>query len=945
MLVVVLLPRLAPRRRRALAALAAGALILAHGAITDGSLCAQQLARAAGGGTARAPDATGAGARVARAARRTSPVVLDGRITDPAWRGAEPADGFVQQRPDAGAAPTQRTEARVLYDDGAIWVAMRLDDSAPDSIAAALGRRDFDGHSDWAHVIIDSYHDRRTAFRFAVSPGGVQRDAMLSGDAEWSEDPSWDAVWEAATARDSAGWAVEMRIPLSQLRFNVPKAGRGKREVGGRDAVSLPTSRFPPPDSSSGAPAPAPAPVFGIQFARDLARRGERSYWAPIPPEASGFVSRFGTLGGLRALRAPRRLEIVPYTRGSLTRAPAAAGDPFARATELGAAVGADVRLGVTPALTLTATINPDFGQVEADPSEVNLTGLETFLTERRPFFVEGGDLFRLDLSPAGWAFGREQLVYSRRVGRAPQGEAPDEASHVDAPAATRILGAAKLSGKTAGGWSLGLLSAVSAEERARWADGAGRAHETVVEPMTSHAIARAIRDFGGGRSAVGVMATAVNRRLGGTGIGWMRAAAYTAAVDARHRLGADVEVRGSAAVSHVRGTAEAIAETQRSAAHYLQRPDAPHLRFDTTRTSLGGASAHLMVDRIGGTWRPGGAVHVVTPGFEANDAGFQARSDYAYAVAWLGRLDFTPRRLTRSTEVWLNRWDQWSLGGERLTSAWYLWAGATLRSYWDVSMWARREAEALSPTALRGGPALRTPARLVAGGRVRTDSRRPTILDLQWQGTHGADGGRHLLLQPALSMRPSTRTELAVQPSLSWSVYPAQFVESVETGADTAHVAGRLAQRTAALTVRAGYTFTPRLTLQLYAQPFLSGGDYTALREVRDPHARRFGDRFRTFGAGEVATTPGGLAVDRDADGRPDYTIENPDFSVGELRANAVLRWEYRPGSALFVVWSQGRDRDGDEGDFSIRRDARRLLDTRATNVLLVKLSYWLSP
>jgi hypothetical protein len=378
----------------------------------------------------------GDGIRLVRATRAASTVVIDGRLDDSAWRSTQPASDFVQQRPAPGAPASERTEARVVFDASALYVSMRLHDSHADSLIAPLGRRDAESYGDWAHVIIDSYHDRKTGFHFAVNPAGTRRDGMISNDAEWQEDESWDAVWEVATSRDSLGWSAEFRIPLTQLRFDRCGGGAPGPAVLAR------------PGDANGAAGTAATPdadcAWGVQFVRDIGRRNERSLWAPIALDAGGYVSRFGTLAGIDGLRSPRRLELVPYSVAQVTRAPLDPGNPFYHRTAVNGALGADLGLGLTSTLTLTATINPDFGQVEADPSEVNLTGFETFLRERRPFFVEGSDIFQYPLGD-GFFFGEEQLFYSRRVGRAPQLDDPDDAGAVDRPDATTIFGAAKL--------------------------------------------------------------------------------------------------------------------------------------------------------------------------------------------------------------------------------------------------------------------------------------------------------------------------------------------------------------------------------------------------------------------------------------------------------------------------------------------------------------------
>jgi len=869
--------------------------------------------------------------RLVTARRATTAIVLDGRIDDLAWRSAELASGFVQQRPTPGAPASERTEARVLFDAGALYVAMRLYDDHPDSLLAPLGRRDAEAYGDWAHVIIDSYHDRRTGFHFAVNPAGTRLDAMISNDAEWQEDASWDAVWEVTTARDSLGWTAEFRIPLTQLRFD---------RCGGASHARPTLAR--PNDTAVAA---SPACAWGIQFMRDLGRRNERSMWAPIAPGAAGYVSRFGTLAGVDGVRSPRRLDVVPYTLAQATRAPLDATNPFYRRTEVDGALGADLGVGITSKLTLNATINPDFGQVEADPSEVNLTGVETFLRERRPFFVEGGDIFQYTLGDG--LLGQEQLFYSRRVGRAPQLDDPGGAVAVDRPDVTRILGAAKLSGK-AGPWTIGILDAVTGAEQARFVTDDGVRGSAIVEPRTNYAFARLSRDGADGRNSAGIVATAVHRDLEPNAALTLRSSAFAAGMDGRLRSrDRSYTVMANVLASYVRGAPEAIAETQRSSVHLLQRPDRGGGSLDTTRTSLAGVSAEVRASKQGGgPWRWGINGRAVTSGFEINDIGYQLRSDVVSASSWVGYTHYEPGRVFRSWETWFNQFARWTFDGDRERFAANVFGVASFQNNWMLMGELRREFSQRSPTYLRGGPTTYVPPNVSWWGRLVLDPRRVISGEVITQGfVDDRDGGSRVSLSPMLTLRPSSRAEVSLQPSVTRVSNPSQYVETASAAGDTSYVTGRLAQTTTALTARVNLTFTPTLSLQFYAQPFLSSGKYRTLGEVRDASARTLDERVSAFGASAIARNSADeLRIDRGA-GRAPITLDDPNFTVAELQSNAVLRWEYRPGSALFFVWAQSRSDDVNAVDPSLNRQARALWRTAGTNVLLVKVSYWLAP
>jgi hypothetical protein len=858
------------------------------------------------------------GAAAVTAVRTAVAPAIDGRLDDAAWAAARPVSGFVQRRPDPGAQATQATEVRVLYDDQAIYVGARLLDTHPDSVVAQLARRDQEVYSDWFHVAIDSYDDRRTAFAFSVNPRGVKRDRLLFDDTR--EDAGWDAVWEVATRMDSLGWTAEFRIPLSQLRFAADaRAGAGGAEM-----------------------------TWGINFSRQIARRDEESFWSPIPPEAAGIVSRFGRLEGLRDLRPPRRLELQPYTVARLTRAPAPVaagqdGDPFHRPNDLFGSFGADLKYGLTPNLTLTATLNPDFGQVEADPSEVNLTAFETQFEEKRPFFAEGADIFQV----AG-----PQLFYSRRIGRSPQGRVPAGASFSRAPESTTILGAFKLTGKTAAGWSVGLMNALTAAEEGRYLDQARVEHRSPVEPLTHYAVARVARDFQRGRSAVGGILTATNRDLDGAGeLDFLRSAAYAGGLDGRHRFGGgDYQLSGSAHGSLVRGSPAAIALVQRAPGRWFHRPDADHLAFDPDRTGLAGYSARASLERIGGgSWRWGVGGHAHSPAFEVNDLGFHTAPDQTRLFARAGYERFRPGPRFRRWSAGLSGYSEQTFGGEPTDRAAQLDLSAQLHNQWGGSAWVMRHVAALAPDALRGGPALVRPARYMGSLNLYSDQRRPLGLRLSnfWVTEDGTEGYT-LNTNVTAALRASNRLSLSLRPALNRHVNAWQYVGWRLVDGEPLYLLARLDQTTGSLTTRLDYTFTPELSLQLYAQPFVSAGGYADFRTVRDARAARFHDRFRTFGPAELLAEerPDGgrsFLLDLDADGRPEASFADPSFNFRQMRSNAVLRWEYRPGSTFFVVWSQGRTGRDPAGDLAWGRDVRQLLAAPGTNVLLLKLSYWL--
>jgi hypothetical protein len=849
---------------------------------------------------------------------------IDGVLDDAAWAQAQPMTEFVQRQPTPGTAATLPTEVRVLYDAGALWVAVRSHDPAPDSIQAPVGRRDMSGvSSDWVHVMIDSYNDRRTAFRFSINPAGVQMDALHSNDT--NEDNGWDAVWESATTIDSAGWSAEMRIPLSQLRFATAEEER----------------------------------AWGFQVRRDIARRNERVDWNEVHPDRQGFVSQFGELRGIRGLRSARRLEVIPYSVARLTRAPDRPDDPFYQSNQAIGSLGADVKYGLTSNLTLTATINPDFGQVEADPSQVNLSAFESFFAERRPFFTEGSNIFRINAAFPYWVrstgFRDDQPFYSRRLGRPPQAGNPEPDSFALRPDATTILAAAKVSGKTAGGWSLGVLNALTGEERVRYRMGAD-VQEATVEPLTNYFVGRAIKDFRGGNSALGGIVTATVRDLdeGDDRLALLPGSAILAGVDGRHRMGGgNYELTGTVLASHVRGDEAAISRIQQAPGHYFQRPDAGHLDFSDARTSLTGWLADAKLEKLGGGHLRGGLyLHARSPGLEMNDVGFQRSTDWFLQGAWIGYNQFKPGRTFRNWNVNANGWNGYNFGGERLTTGFNVNASANFTNNWGTWFGTDNELEAMRTDVLRGGPSFVGPAYSSFNQGVYTDGRKPVSGELSWGGwKEWATTGGGWNVGLALNLRPTSQLRLSLGPRFSTSQDPWSYVAQPRDGdgeGDPHYVFATIDQRTVSMTARVNYAFTSKLTAEFYAQPFVATGAYDRYWEVVDGHADRFEDRFRPYG-GELALNEetGEFEVRAEGEEEPEYTFQRPDFNVKELRSNLVVRWEYRPGSALFVVWSQGRSEFEPNGSFRLRRDFGRLFDgghARPTNVLLIKMNYWLN-
>jgi len=836
----------------------------------------------AGGGGAQESirmESKGPPVPTALAMRTGVDVRLDGRDDDPVWRQAPVVSAFRQYDPEPDADPSLRTEFQVAYDDDDLFVFVRALDPHPDSIMRALSRRDVRGPSDQIGVYVDAFRDRRTGFGFWVNPDGVKRDLAVFDDT--NEDYSWNGVWAVATNVGQDGWTAEFRIPLSQLRFS---------------------------DSDEQA--------FGFGVRRFVERYPERVAWPAYSRTTPGLMSQMGTLEGLLDLGSADRLEVTPYlVAKTVTRAATRGGFDHPGQAD----VGADVRMRITPNVTVNATVNPDFGQVEADPAVLNLTAFETFLAERRPFFVEGTGLYQFALNCfiVVDCSTNEGLFYSRRIGRAPSlsGLYGDAAT----PASTPIATAAKLTGRSSGGTSFGVLDAFT---RA-----VGGTEGRTAEPSTNYAVLSAKQDLRDGDAGVGLIVTAVNRNLDAWSDPWLHRSAYVAGTSARSRFGdRNYEVAGSFVVSRVEGTPEAITRTQLGPVHYYQQPD-DGIAVDSSATSLSGYALQVKVGKYGGgITRFESSLVRQSAGFEVNDLGYLQRADIMNWSTWAALSFQEPTSVYRWAQVNANTWHHWTTSGDRTESAINLNGHMGLHNNWNLHLGGTLSGLSgpVCDRCTRGGPLLRKEIGFYPWGGVNGDSRNAVVPGV-WFNLGFWDGGRssRVSMSPYVSFRASTRLSANVGANVSSVDNDTQWFGNFTDEAGTHHSFAHLDQRTVSFNLRVNYTITPDLTLELYGEPFTSSGTYSDLREVSDsPRARPYEDRFSPFQAPEGSAT---------------------SFNYRQLRTNTVLRWEYAPGSTLFLVWAHGRQAsEVDRARSSWQGDLRDLFDRHPDNTFLIKVAYW---
>ena len=853
----------------------------------------------------------------ARAVRASGAIVLDGRLDEPDWQAAPVASGFLQRDPDQGQPATEPTELRLLFDDHALYVGARLFDREPGRIVRQLSRRDALAEGDTFTLYLDPHRDRRTGVVLQVSAAGVQRDAAIYDDN--FEDDTWDAVWESAVSVDAEGWSVEMRIPFSQLRF--------------------PT---------------APGHAWGVNARRVVHRKNESSWLVLVPKNESGLASRMSGLEGIGGIEPGRHLELLPYVSGRAEYvAPATGADPWNDGSRYYGGAGLDFKVGVGSGMALVGAVNPDFGQVEVDPAVVNLSAFETFFEEKRPFFTEGSQVFlRFGRSGASeyttFFYPEPQLFYSRRIGRVPQG--PGAGDFVDTPTATTILGAAKLVGRTRSGWNVGLLESVTGREYARTATGAVR-DRVEVEPLTNYFVGRAQHALGR-RGSIGFLGTSVVRDLETPSLDSLLVdRAFVGGVDGHVFLDETRGwvVSGGLSGSTVSGSQASVLRVQRAAPRYFQRPDAPHVSVDPTATSLSGWSGRLGLNKNRGNVTFNAGLWGISPGFEPNDLGFATQTDRGGAHGQVVFRKLTPDAWTRTRRLSVAKWWTFNYGRESQGDGVAVAFGGQLRNYWQVDFALGKSWNTWDDKLTRGGPTTIRPGIESLSVVAASDSRRPFWVYAQAALSNREFGGRSRQYSATLNLRPWTALTLSATPTYLRSRTIAQYLSTVPDATATAtfdsrYVFGGLEQTEWSIPLRVNLVLTPRLSLQLYTQALLSTGDFPTIRELAAPRTYDF----PVYGedVGTIARDPElpFYTIDPDGAGAAgSFRIPVPDFNFKSLRVNAVLRWEFRPGSAAYVVWTQRRQDGRNPGNHAFGRDLGDLFAAPADDVFMVKLAWWL--
>lgn len=852
--------------------------------------------------------------KTVHAVRSNGLITIDGILEEKVWQGEGHSD-FTQSDPHDGEKPTERTVVWVACDDKALYVAARLYDSQPESIKSRLGRRDDFLDSDWFIFAVDPYYDRRSGYQFAVNPAGSIVDWTLYND-EWN-DSTWDGVWECQALIDEEGWTVEIKIPYNQLRF--PK----KEEY-----------------------------VWGVNFRRIIQRKNEKVGFIWVPKEDSGYVSRFARLLGIRDIRPGRHIEFLPYTVGQAQFSPAEEGNPFQTGKRYLGNTGFDLKVGLMSNLTLDATFNPDFGQVEVDPAVINLSAFETYYSEKRPFFIEGSNIFdnfgqggATSLANINWP--SPSFFYSRRIGRAPQEEV-SRSDFVNCPDRSTILGAFKLTGKVAQGWNIGFISALTLREYAE-IDFRGERFREEVEPMSYYGVLRGLKEFNEGKQGIGLIATSVIRDMSNGDLeALLNKRAFSLAIDGWTFLDGNKTwvLNGWFGGTRVEGNPAAILELQRSSLHYFQRPDATHVEVNEKATSLSGWGGRLVINKQKGNFLFNAAFGLLSPGFDPNDVGFQhGGSDKVNAHVLLGYYSPHPGKIFRNWLVFGGPFRNSDFGGNKTWEGILLDVEGQFLNYWSFYTMFAYNPKTMSNTLTRGGPLARIPAGYQIDAGMDSDSRKPIVVSMFNTLYKRPTEGFSWYGEVSVCWKPRSNISFSFGPGYNVERSKIQWVTRIDDPLmtetyGTRYIFGKIFQRTLSNNIRLNWTFTPKLSLQLYLQPFLAIGKYDEFKELSRPKSYEY----NIFGEGASTITHADEIYTVDPDGPGSalaFCFDNPDFNYKSLRGTMVLRWEYQPGSILYFVWTQNRADYSNPGDFNFTRDMGDLLTAPGDNIFLIKVSY----
>lgn len=847
------------------------------------------------------------------AVRTQQNINVDGNLDEDSWKSAQWNDDFHMYYPYDNKKPSEETKFAIIYDEDFVYVAIKALDSDPGSITRRLTRRDnLDG--DWIGIQFDSYNDLQTAYAFNVSVAGTKRDVFISDDGH-SEDDSWDPIWWVETSVTSQGWEAEMKIPFSQLRF-----------VNSYEQT------------------------WGVQIERYIHRHEEISLWNHKKRDDPGWVHHYGKMNGLVDIQPKKVFDLYPYSVGSLSTYEKEDGNPYADGSDLDGSLGLDGKIGLTNNLTLDFTVNPDFGQVEADPSSVNLSGFELFFQEKRPFFVEGNNIINYPLNFGDGNLAWENLFYSRRIGRQPHHYPDlDDNEYAKTPDFTRIIGAAKVTGRTENGLSIGILESLTAQEKSTIQNAEGETRKETAEPMTNYASASLQKDFGEGNTLFGGMFTSTNRMINDEHLNYLHDNAYSGGLNfTKYWKEKTWFVEARASFSHVTGDSVAIIETQRSSTHNFQRPDADHLTLDSSLTSLSGHAGLVSFGKTGGgKLRFVAATSFKSPGYELNDVGFVRKSDNIFNLLWVGYRINEPFSIFKSLNVNFNNWSTVDYGGLFQGIGGNMNAFMTFKNSFGLGTGFNINSESIETSELRGGPAYKVPGNTSQWIWLGSDSRKKVRLTLFTSHAGGFENYFYRnSIEASLSVKPSNNVLIRLTPNYRVMKNHQQYVAEADYGNQQRYIMGTINQKTISASLRVNWNLTPDLSIQYWGQPFFATGEYSNFKYVTDACNNEYNDRFVEYATGSQGQVwynenDEVYEIDENLNGDTDYSFDIPDFNTKVFLHNFVFRWEYMPGSVLFLVWSQNRNDFTTDAGVPFSDNVNDMFDFKPHDTFLVKLSY----
>ena len=832
--------------------------------------------------------------------------VIDGKLDDECWKNGNWAGDYTQWKPSEGAKPTYPTEFNIQYSEKYLFIAFRAFDKEPDKIHRFAGVRD-EIVGDMVGITFDSYRDYRTGFEFTITAWGQKVDLVLFNPENW--DFNWNAVWKGKVGLEDSAWVAELEIPLSQLRFS------NKDEQ-----------------------------VWGMHTWRWISRIQEESNWEKQSSTGPGMLYNFGEIRGLNGLKNSKRLEIMPFVLGDLKTMKEEAGNPFTKNGRFwGGNIGLDAKIGVSNNFTVDLTVNPDFGQVESDPSVMNLTAFETFYEEKRPFFLEGLTIF-------DYKFDEQSLFYSRRIGHSPSLYIPSEDNlFVKNPDKTTIMTAAKFSGTTSSGLSVGLIQSLTANEFARISDGGGNRSSENVEPLTNYTVARIQKGFNSGTTVVGGMLTSTNRFINDDNLDFLASNAFTGGLDIIHRW-KDKEFFIDARLigSYVNGSTEAITALQQSSARYYQRPGADYLDYDETRTGLGGFGGKFRIGKGSkGFWRYSTGVSILSPGIELNDLGYMRTADEINQQNEVSYFINQPVSVFRTYNITLEQFNSWNFNGTFLGSGGHLSFISVFKNQWSLGANLIFHSQAYDTKILRGGYDMIMPSSVISFGKLETDASKKFIVSLDYQyESRSKNSATSYQIEPGFTIRPLSMLMLGVKATWQENHDELQYIATrdLQDGVSgTRYILGTIDQKTLGLTFRVALNVSPEFSVQYYGSPFLSRGTYSELKRITNPEAENYKDRFVLY-QNPVLSDGEWQLYDSDGIDLVHYSVEDPDFNFHQFRSNLVAKWEYRLGSFIYLVWSSDRTGNNKSSGSSLGDSYGFLRDVFPNNIFLIKLNYWFS-